>query len=249
MLNITRTAIYKKLFGNGGGVVVCESKTPSKENTIAELKGLSVSYPNATQIGLSAFRDCYYLTSIDAPTVTYVDAFAFHSCGSLTSVNLPKATFIGEDAFNQCSGLTSISLPNATEIDCNAFQACFNLTNISIPNATIVGQRAFSSCFGLTVIDLPNVTSIGESAFDVCTNLQGIILRTTETVCVIDPNAIVINADENGTPTQLLNVYVPTAMFEYYRGAYEPAFEEYGFAGYFDVLFHKIEEHPEFCGG
>ena len=161
------------------------------------------------------------------------------------ALRFPNAESIGDYAFQDCASLTSIDLPAATSIGNNAFYGCTALTSIDLPSAARVNDGAFSDCINLEKADLHSATSIGNGAFRGCTNLQAIILRTTETVCVIDPTAIALDADENGNPTQLANYYVPASMYEYYRAAYEPAFEEYGFAGYFDVVFHKIEDLPE----
>ena len=250
-MNIRELAIARKMFGGSGGVVTCNTDTPSKENPIKSmhgLRGLRISYPNATSVDNRAFYNFGSgLKSIDLPKATSIGDEAFYQCG-LTSVNLPNVTSVGNRAFTVNALLTSISLPNANDIGEYAFSDCYKLTNVNLPKAISIGNGAFNCCVSLTSVNLPNTTSIGESVFTGCDNLQGIILRTTETVCEIHPFAFAINTDENGIPTKLLNVYVPTSMYEYYRSAYEPAFAEYGFDGYFDVLFHKIEEHPEFCG-
>lgn len=203
---------------SGGGVVTCNLETPSKTNTIDYLNGLSISYPNATKIGMSAFRDCIRLKSIDAPNVTYIDAFAFYSCIDITSVNLPNATFIGESSFSQCPSITNLDLPNVTEIDAQAFQLASSLKDIKLPNAAIIWDRVFVSCFSLKCIELPKALSIEEEAFNNCTSFDTLILSNTETVCNLNLTAILGTkiANEMGEPTGEGFIYVPSAFYEQY---------------------------------
>lgn len=207
----------------------------------------SVDLPVATTIGSSAFEGCRNLTSITLPAATTIDSSAFMSCTKLTSINLPLVESI-HSAFNECTSLTSISLPKATTID-GTFYGCTSLTSVDLPVATTIGGQAFHGCTSITSIDLPAATAIGPNVFAGCTNLNAVILRTTETVCNIDPTSFVIETDESGNPTVLNdNFYIPASMFDAYRAAYEPVFEQFGFAGMFDIGFHKIEDYPEICG-
>lgn len=299
----------------GSGTLVCELESPAKDNDIGYIKGLMVSYPNATviedgaflgldglksieainvtdigtqsfalcsslmsadfpkatSIGTSCFTQCKELISVNLANVTHVGDLSFNGCNSLESIDLPNATSIGEMAFNECTSLSRVNIPIATNIESGAFRRCMALPSIELPNVTLVGNEAFyfctslvsitlpmattidtnafRDCMSLTVVDLPSTTTIHEFAFYGCTKLRAVILRTTKTVCNIDVGAFMIEHDENLMPTILNDkFYIPTAMYEYYRSAYEPAFEGYGFGGYFDIVFHKIEDYPEICG-
>lgn len=212
----------------GGGMVVCELEEPSQTNTIKKINDLKISYPNATSVGEAAFNDCKALTKID----------------------LPIATIIEEDAFVGCQNLKTVNMPLVTTIKAGAFNLCASLKSVNLPSATFVGDRVFANCSSLEYIDLPKATRLGDAPFLYCTNLKAVILRTTETVCAIDIGAFMIDWDDNGMPTIINDkFYIPSSMYEYYRSAYEPAFEEYGFGGYFDIVFHKIEDYPDICGG
>ncbi|RGN50936.1 MULTISPECIES: leucine-rich repeat domain-containing protein [unclassified Bacteroides] len=95
--------------------VVSDGKSSVGDIVIPE----SVEYEGATysviMIGISAFRECRSLTSVNLPNgVTTIGSSAFLNCSSLTSVNLPNSvTTIREYAFSKCSSLTSLIIPNS----------------------------------------------------------------------------------------------------------------------------------------
>ena len=70
---------------------------------------------SVTSIGVSAFMQCYSLTSVEIPnSVTSIDTWAFRDCSALTSVVIPNSvTSIAWSAFQFCSGLTSVVIPNS----------------------------------------------------------------------------------------------------------------------------------------
>lgn len=234
----------------GSGMVVCEKTEVTGDTTIRELGELHLSIPNATSIGSQAFIQCHNLASIDLPIATIINQSAFTECHTLTSINAPLLVSIRDNAFVLCKSLKSVNFPMVSYVGENAFGDCHSLQRICLPNATDILGIAFSDCRSLTKVDLPKATNIGSGAFLRDTNLQAVILRTTETVCAIDIGAFAIDIDENGMPTIINDkFYIPSSMYEHYRSAYEPAFEEYGFGGYFDIIFHKIEDYPEITGG
>ena len=186
----------------------------------------NVSFPNATIIRESAFLNSF-LSSIDAPLVEDVEQYAFADCNSLKTINLPKARTIGIMAFGRIGDLEYVCLPEATTI----------------------GEAAFGRCDSLKKADLPKVTSIGPDAFSGSFNLDAVIIRNTEQVAIVDVSAIIGTkldpTRENGIEGYF---YIPKIMYEYYRAGYEPAFEDLGMSGLFDILFRKIEDYPEICG-
>lgn len=159
-----------------------------------------------TEIGSSAFKDCYRATSFHIPgTVKTIGNYAFYQnntdltsvvisegvksignyafakCEQLTSISIPNSvTSLGESAFENCSKLKSINIPNGvTEIGMSTFFGCANLTSITIPNSvTRIGYGAFCRCVGITSITIPSsVTSIGSDAFRLCENLTTVIIQ------------------------------------------------------------------------
>ena len=237
--------------GSGGEadwVVVVDSDIASENTVLYSMRDLCVSFPNVTAVNKEAFAACHFLKTVDLPQATTIGIRAFKDSSNLTTVNMPNAASVEDGAFMTCYSLKSISLPFVSSIADDVFNGCYRLTTVDLPVATSIGARSFNGCDGLTTVDLPVATSIGGAAFGGCNNLSALILRTTETVCVVDFTAIY------GTPIINLQgfVYVPTVMYEYYRAGYsaalDAAFAEMGVTGVFDILFRKIEDYPEICG-
>ena len=92
----------------------------------------SVNLPAVTTIEHSAFYETA-LVSVNFPVATKIGVSAFNFCKYLKSVNLPVAEEVGVIAFNHCDSLTDISLPAATKIDNSAFTRCGNLNPSACP--------------------------------------------------------------------------------------------------------------------
>lgn len=127
-----------------------------------------------------------------------------------------RVTSIGAYAFSDCAALTVADFPQATSIGTNAFGYCSALTEANIPQATSIGNYAFQRCLVLSVVNFPKVTSIGVSAFSYCDALTALILRNTETVCVLgSSNAFSGTPISSGTGY----IYVPRALVNRYKAA------------------------------
>lgn len=247
---------------SGGGVVTCNLATPSKENTINDMAGLSISYSNATLIGVDAFSGCQGLISMHLPKAITISKGAFQSCISLKQIDLPNADTISDQAFQNCASLTRADLPNATYLGAHVFQECGALTNIDLPKAMYIHKSAFHACSSLTSIDLPKAIYIYENAFYDCTSLDTLILSNTETVCELDLTAILGTkiATENGEPTGEGFIYVPSKFYdEYHTNFCEQTYAFLVGSGYSEeeaeymapyivtAILRKIEDYPEIC--
>ena len=139
-----------------------------------------------TEIGESAFSDCYNITTVTIPnTVTTIGSHTFDACTSLTKVKIPDSvTTIGGSAFSGCESLTKVKMPDSvTTIGSSAFSGCTNLTSITISNnITSISAAVFNGCTSLISVTIPNnVTSIGNSALRNCSSLTSVIIGNSVT--------------------------------------------------------------------
>ena len=123
-----------------------------------------------TSIGVDAFFECEFLTSITIPEgVTSIGDWAFDECTRLNSITIGNGvTSIGDWAFYCCNDLNSITIPDSvTSIGEKAFEFCINLTSITIPEGvTSIKEKTFLDCWSLTnIIFLGNAPRIGFQAF------------------------------------------------------------------------------------
>jgi hypothetical protein len=147
-------------------------------------------------------------------TVISIGVSAFRWCESLTSIELPASLkTIGESAFLWCKSLTSIELPASLKtIGNEAFYKCTSLKSIELPTSlTEIGESAFYGCTSLTSIDLPaSVTSICGRAFKGCTSVDFITCERT-TPPTIESSTF---EDDN-----ILAIYVPSKSVDAYKRA------------------------------
>jgi hypothetical protein len=168
--------------GSGGdGYVVCNSDSPSSNNTVNDLEQLRISYPNATSVGGHAFSGCRGLYIIDLPSATTIGESAFQNCATLESIYLPKATSIGGVAFSGCTSLTTATLDVVTSIARSVFSGCKQLLSVLAPQATSVGGWAFFECPSLEIV-VAQLSTIGERAFEGCASLTDLNFSSVTTI-------------------------------------------------------------------
>ncbi|MFV8515918.1 leucine-rich repeat protein [Mycoplasma sp. Z244B] len=148
----------------------------------------SVSFPNVTSIGDSAFYGATNLTSVSFPNATYIGSNAFENATGLTTVSFPNVTTIGKWAFYYATSLTSATMPKLKEVGWQAFECTPKLTSKIVANdklvkwsgasgdiidssITSIAEGAFKNNQNITSVSFPNVTTIGESAFKGATGL------------------------------------------------------------------------------
>ena len=107
-----------------------------------------------TSIGSGAFALCYVEEVIfgENSQLTEIGDSAFMDCFSLTSIKIPNSvTSMGSDVFGSC-GLTNIEIPNnVTSIGWNQFYGCRSLISIVISRSVIkIDGLAFTACDSLT---------------------------------------------------------------------------------------------------
>ena len=181
---------------SGVGVIITDCDTGASGTLI--IPGTIEGKP-VTSIGVDAFFECEFLTSITIPEgVTSIGDWAFDECTRLNSITIPDSvTSIGDWAFYCCEDLTSIIIPDSvTSIGEGAFSRCSALTTIEVGagnlNYTDVDGVLFNTDKTLlhtypadktganyTIPD--SVTSIGTSAFRECTSLTNITIPDSVT--------------------------------------------------------------------
>ncbi len=119
--------------------------------------------------------------TIEMPYVTEVGLSAFVNCYSLRSVSMPSVTVLGDYAFYGCRGLSSIDMQSVEQVGNGAFDYCEMLTSVDLQSVTVIGWDGFYSCSSLTSLDLPaTLTAIGDEAFARCTSLDTVRCHWTE---------------------------------------------------------------------
>lgn len=140
-----------------------------------------------TQIGVSAFYECKYITSITIPeTVSKIYSGAFSNCLALSSLHIPASVVDMWDApAIFCPALITITVDAQNPVfdsreDCNAIIRTENNTLIqgcqmtTIPSSvTSLGTNSFSGHYGLREVTIPaSITSMGNRVFQNCFYLE-----------------------------------------------------------------------------
>jgi len=186
-VNLTLTSIEKlpdNVFQSSIGLGILNLPTVKEigKNSVFSSNLTSVSMPEVTIVGESAFAACTKLVNLNMPKINTISYGAFQSCKALTNLSLPALVALKTYAFAGCISLVSIDFPVATEIGNNVFSSCTSLVSINLPAANSIGELVFSRCLSLTDLTLPAATYIGPSAFFECTSLTSLNLPMTNKI-------------------------------------------------------------------
>lgn len=153
----------------------------------------TLSAPNVTTIGTSAFDGAKYLTTINLPKLTKGSTYGFRYVNSLTEAYFPSMTTVGDSLFYQVRS----SAPPA-------------ILTVVLPAVTgTVTGKAFRQSW-LVAVDIgPGATGIGSDCF-YAGSYGKVILR--------NPNAVVTAASRDSVKS-IKTLYVPQALVESYATA------------------------------
>lgn len=120
----------------------------------------TVSLPNVTEIGASAFYGCTGIKEISLPSIEIAGGAAFYTCTKLADVYMPKLDSMGSSVFYECTSLTSVSFPELKTMGTHSFYGCSKLAEASLPELTAIETLTFRGCSALTELSLPKVLTI-----------------------------------------------------------------------------------------
>ena len=139
-------------------------------------------------VGDYAFAGCDQLNSI-CFTGENIGISAFRECRNLRTVDLSKSKLleIRNDVFQEDSQLQNVFLPvSIKRIGNGSFKACRKLEKIGLPpKLQLIGIGAFQNCNTMQAIHIPdNVRTIRSHAFRGCYSLKSVSgLKGLETLC------------------------------------------------------------------
>lgn len=136
----------------------------------------TISFPNCTTIGSTAFQNCYNLSSFTFPAVTKISDAAFSNCSAITEINdnfFPQSDLtINTLAFQKCVNLSKVILTCKT-IGLNAFTGCTSLTELDLTVPSLGISNAMSS-LPITKLTLRDCSTVTSYVFRSCHKLQSV---------------------------------------------------------------------------
>ena len=139
--NLFENALYIKQIVDAGCVTEIESYGLSKY-PVSTLD--YAVFPNLITIGDGAFFNTA-LTVIDFPKVKTVGVSAFHDCYNVTTVNLPEMISCDTDSFQSIDAVTSIAIPSCQNLgETVDFNSVFN--DVSGRTITLTVPAALMTC-------------------------------------------------------------------------------------------------------
>lgn len=155
----------------------------------------SCNLPNATSVGMDAFKECKNMVSVDLQKVTSVMSGAFAKCYKLATVNAPLlATLDGTNIFESCIALVKLVLPALKSVRTNA----------------LGGSKLYAPS-NLKVLDMLGGKKGGiDTDLTYCTSFTTLVLRDTLGVTGTGSN-FALGASHK--------VYVPDSLLEQYKTA------------------------------
>lgn len=129
------------IFPNGAGTA--EGATYGCFRGVKTISSLTA--PECTEVGQSAFQDCSILTTIDLPIVERIGTSGFNGCDLTGIIDMPTLIYVGSQGFRYNKNMTEFIAKNLDQLDSNyALANCPALENVYLPKATQIGGNAFA---------------------------------------------------------------------------------------------------------
>lgn len=97
-----------------------------------------------------AFQDCYALSRFDGmQNISNIGNSAFKNCYNLRKADLVQCATINSGGFIQCHSLQKVNLPVCTSMGGSAFSYCYSLYDISVPEDCQYASSCFANCYNL----------------------------------------------------------------------------------------------------
>lgn len=215
-LSVSANGTYTPSAGIDGFSVVTvdvpQSVTGYTQKDITENNVVIVNLSNsASFVASEVFFWNSTIQTISLPNCTLIGCTAFAGCINLTDLYIPICQTIQEAAFQNCTRLTEINLPNCTNLSASVFENCTALSYASVCMTTSSISFAVFKSTGLTSVYFDG-PFIGHYTFEKCRNLSEIYLGSTS-VTVLGDGTFVSTPIASGTGS----IYVPASLVSDYQ--------------------------------
>ncbi len=180
------------------------------------LKG-TLSFPNVTVIGTSAFHSAAVEELILNDKITSFGQEAFRNCAftNIVPQKFPKLSSSGANAFYNASKLVANFEFPLVEI-LRGFRGAEKLQSLKAPNALSIASEAFMDCASLKLVEFSaSLTNISGNAFTDCTKLESITSYIPDTVYGF--GASFYNCTSLKMPLRIANPSITTIGYECFR--------------------------------
>lgn len=107
--------------------------TAYPNNVLSNLSSLTtVSFPKITELGSTAFYNCYKLQNVSLPICEYIWSNAFYNCSAISEVNFTECSVVRDTAFANCISLQTVNLPKCESLWRSVFYNCKSLKSVYI---------------------------------------------------------------------------------------------------------------------